>query len=81
MSVQMTLRIDEELAAFVDAAVEAGEGSRAEVISRAIRREVRRRAAQQDAQIYSATVDPELESDAYLAWASTTTAAAWPDDH
>lgn len=35
MSVQMTIRVDDELAAFVDAAAEAGEGSRAEVISRA----------------------------------------------
>lgn len=32
MSVQMTIRVDDELAAFVDQAARAGEGSRAEVL-------------------------------------------------
>ncbi|MGL5808499.1 MAG: hypothetical protein ACRCYQ_00960, partial [Nocardioides sp.] len=36
----------------------------------AIRREIRRRAAQRDAQIYAASIDPDLESDTYRAWAA-----------
>ena len=68
MSVQMTIRVDDELAAFVDRAAQSGEGSRADVINRALRRELRRRAAERDAQIYAATRDPDLDSDAYLAW-------------
>lgn len=68
MSVQMTLRVDDDLAAFVDGAVQAGQGSRADVINRALRREVRRHAARQDAQVYASTVDPDLESDAYAQW-------------
>jgi predicted transcriptional regulator len=79
MSVQMTIRVDDELAAFVDQATKAGEGSRADVINRAIKREVRRRAAERDAQIYAAEADPELESDAYAEWAASNAAQVWPE--
>lgn len=68
MTVQMTIRVDDELAAYVDETVKAGQGSRADVINRALRREVRRRAAQRDAEIYATTTDPDLDSDAYLTW-------------
>lgn len=70
MSVQMTIRVDDDLAAFIDQAAKAGEGSRADVINHAIAREIRRRAAEQDAQIYAASADPDLESDAYAEWAA-----------
>jgi len=79
MSVQMTVRVDNELADFVDAAAKAGEGSRADVINRALRRELRRRGAQQDARIYAATPDSELESDAYAQWAARNAAQASSD--
>lgn len=69
MTQQMTIRIDDEAAAFVDRASRAGEGSRADVINRALRREMRRRLAAADAAIYVASADPDLESDAYAAWA------------
>ena len=62
----MTIRVDDELAAFVDQAARAGGQSRAEVISHALRHEVRRRAAVRDAEIYASTPDPDLESDAYV---------------
>ena len=62
----MTIRVDEDLAAFVDQAARAEGRSRAEVIGRALRHEVRRRAAVRDAEIYAATADPDLESDAYV---------------
>lgn len=70
MSVQMTIRVDDDLAAFVDQATQAGEGSRAEVINRALRREIRRRGAERDAQVYASTSDPDLDSDSYAAWAA-----------
>lgn len=70
MSVQMTIRVDDDLAAFVDQAAQAGGGSRADVINRAIRREIRRRAAERDAQIYAASAHGDLESDAYGVWAA-----------
>jgi len=76
MSVQMTIRVDDDLAAFVDQATNAGEGSRAEVINRALRREIRRRAAARDALIYASTTDPDLDSDAYAAWAAAAAAAS-----
>lgn len=75
MSTQMTIRIDDDMAAFIDKAARSGEGSRADIINRAIRREVRRRAAQKDAQIYAASTDPDLESDEYEAWATRNASA------
>ena len=79
MSVQMTIRVDDELAAFVDDAARAGEGSRAEVINRALRREIRRRGAERDAQIYASTVDPDLDSDAYAEWAVANAVRVWSE--
>ena len=70
MSVQMTIRVDDDLATFVDQAARAGGDSRADVINRAIRHEVRRLAAARDAEIYAAGADPDLDSDAYGAWAA-----------
>lgn len=70
MSVQMTIRVDDDLAAFIDGAAKAGEGSRADVINRAIKREIRRRAAESDAQIYASSADPEVESDSYAEWSA-----------
>lgn len=79
MSVQMTIRVEEDLAAFVDRAAENGEGSRADVINRAIRREVRRRAAEQDARIYAAYADTDLESDLYAGWMVRAAKQAWSE--
>ncbi len=79
MSVQMTIRVDDDSAAFVDRAARAGEGSRADVVNRAIKREIRRRGAARDAQIYAATTDPDLESDAYATWMTRSAADVWAD--
>jgi predicted transcriptional regulator len=79
MSVQMTIRVDNDLAAFIDQATEAGEGSRADVINGAVKREVRRRGAMRDAQIYASTTDPELETDAYRAWAERNADQVWSE--
>ncbi len=79
MSVQMTIRVDEDLAAFIDQATKAGEGSRADVINRAIKREIRRRAAEEDARIYASSTDVDLESDAYGLWATRNAGQAWTE--
>ncbi|MGH3448653.1 MAG: YlcI/YnfO family protein [Nocardioidaceae bacterium] len=79
MSVQLTIRVDDDLATFIDQAAKTGEGSRADVINRAIRREVRRRAAEQDAQIYASTADADLEPDAYGVWAAHNAAQVWSE--
>lgn len=79
MSVQMTIRVDDDLATFIDQAARAGEGSRADVINRAIRREIRRRAAQRDAEIYASSADPDLETEAYAAWAARNADKAWSE--
>lgn len=75
MTVQMTVRIGDDEARFVDEAARAGEGSRAEIVNRALAREIRRRAAVRDAQIYAGTRDEDLESDAYSEWAARNAAA------
>lgn len=77
MSTQMTIRVDDDLAAFVDSAAAAGEGSRADVINNAIKREVRRRAAQRDAQIYADM--PEPEEDVYSEWATKNASRVWAE--
>ncbi len=62
MSKQIAVRLPDELVAFVDGIVESGqERSRAAVVTRALERERRRRAAERDAEILAATgPDPEL---------------------
>lgn len=79
MSVQMTIRVDDDAAAFVDQMARASKESRAGVINRAIKREIRRRAAERDAQIYASSADPDLESDAYAKWAVHNTSQVWSE--
>lgn len=77
MSVQMTIRVDDDLAAFVDQTAKAGMVSRADVINHAIKQEIRRRGAEQDAQIYASGADPDLESDAYAEWTARNARQVW----
>jgi len=49
------------------------------VINKAIRREMRRRAARRDAQIYATSTDPDLESDAYAQWVAKAAGEAAAD--
>ncbi len=79
MSVQMTIRVDDDLAAFIDEAVKAGEGSRAEVINRTIKREIRRRTAERDAQIYASVPDSDLESASRRTWAARNAGHVWSE--
>ncbi|MGL5930563.1 MAG: ribbon-helix-helix domain-containing protein [Dermatophilaceae bacterium] len=63
MTVQITVRLPDELVAFVDA--EVGEGrvrSRADAVARALHREQRRRRAEADAAIYAEGTDAEVDA-------------------
>jgi Arc/MetJ-type ribon-helix-helix transcriptional regulator len=62
MTKQIAVRLDDELADFVDAIVESGtERSRAAVVTRALERERRRMVATRDAEILATSgPDPEL---------------------
>jgi Arc/MetJ-type ribon-helix-helix transcriptional regulator len=76
MTVQMTVRIPDELAEFVDQEVANGAKSRADVIAHALRRELRRRQAQRDAEIYaSMAADPDEKQ--WAEWAAGNASAAW----
>lgn len=57
MTIQMTVRLPDDLAAFVDEQVTTGVSSRAAVIAAALRHEQRRLAAERDAKIYATTAD------------------------
>lgn len=65
MTTQITIRIPDDLVAFVD---QQG-GSRASVIAHALRHERRRLAAERDAAIYAST-EPDPDMTALSAWAS-----------
>jgi Arc/MetJ-type ribon-helix-helix transcriptional regulator len=62
MSTQMTVRLSDESAAFIDEQVQGGTvASRAAVLDKLVRREIRRVRAMQDALIYAREgEDPEL---------------------
>lgn len=64
MSVQIAVRLPDDLVAFADDQVRAGDArSRAEVVSRALERERRRTLAARDAEILArAGADPDLDA-------------------
>lgn len=57
MTTQITVRIPDELVGYVDGLVSAGGGSRATVVSRALRRYRQQLTAEEDARILEATGD------------------------
>lgn len=63
MSIQIAIRLDDDVVHWVDEVVAHGEASgRAALIERALRRERRRMAAERDAAIYAASAGPELDA-------------------
>jgi Arc/MetJ-type ribon-helix-helix transcriptional regulator len=63
MSTQITVRLPEDLVAFVDALVADGSvSSRADAVTRALRRERRRELALRDVEILRVHGDPDLEA-------------------
>lgn len=61
MSIQITVRLPDDQVAFLDEEVSSGNApSRAAAISRALRREQRRRRAEQDLRVIASADDPDL---------------------
>jgi antitoxin MazE3 len=59
MTVQIAVRLPDDIVAFVDEQVSSGAApSRAAVVARALERERRREAAERDAAIYAGQADP-----------------------
>ena len=72
MSVQIAVRLPDDMVEFIDELVAHGEAtSRAQVVSRALERERRRRAAQKDVAIYAAD-QPDRDMDAFVEYVSRT---------
>lgn len=72
MSIQIAVRLPDELVAFVDGLVSRGDApSRAAVVSRALERERRRASAERDAAIL-AKAGPDAGLDALAAFAGAT---------
>jgi len=72
MSLQIAVRLPDDVVEFIDELVAQGEAtSRAQVVSRALQRERRRRAAQRDAAIYAAD-QADRDMDALAEYASGT---------
>jgi Arc/MetJ-type ribon-helix-helix transcriptional regulator len=60
VSIQIAVRLPDEIVAFVDEQVTSGAApSRAAVVARALERERRRSAAERDAAIYKSVADPD----------------------
>lgn len=73
MSTQIAVRLPDEIVDFIDELVSRGEaGSRAQVVTRALERERRRRGAERDAAIYAAE-RRDHDMDTLAAYASRTT--------
>jgi Arc/MetJ-type ribon-helix-helix transcriptional regulator len=72
MSIQIAVRLPDDMVEFIDELVAHGEASsRAQVVSRALERDRRRRAAERDAAIYAAE-QPDQDMDAFAAYVSRT---------
>lgn len=68
MTVQMTLRIPDDLAAFVDQQVtDGGVANRTAVVAAALHNEMRRLANERDAEIY-ATTPADADLDAFVGY-------------
>ena len=72
MTVQIAVRLPDDLVAFLDHEVEEGQArSRAEIVAEALEHERRRRAALVDAAILT-SLGPEDDLDELVDWASST---------
>jgi Arc/MetJ-type ribon-helix-helix transcriptional regulator len=70
MTIQIAVRLPDDIVAFVDGQVSSGAApSRAAVVARALEHERRREAADRDAQIYAAAGTGDLDD--LAGWAAT----------
>lgn len=73
MSTQIAVRLPDDMVAFLDRAVSTGAASsRAALVARAVEREMRRQAAEQDAAILREH-GPDDELDELVEWSATNT--------
>jgi Arc/MetJ-type ribon-helix-helix transcriptional regulator len=85
MTVQMTVRLSEESAAYLDELVSSGQvASRAAALDKLVRRQRRREAAEADAMVYARLraergSDEQQEERAWADWASANAATVWSD--
>lgn len=85
MTVQMTVRLSDESAAYIDGLVEKGQvSSRAAALEKLVRRQRRLDAAERDAVIYAAlranlTEEEKQAERAWGEWATTLAASVWSD--
>ena len=70
VSTQIAIRLPDEMVAFLDRAVAAGEASRAALVASALEREMRRLVAEHDARILGAEGAAD-DLDDLVAWTST----------
>ena len=71
VTIQIAVRLPDDIVAFVDEQVSSGAASsRAVVVARALEHERRRAAAERDAAIYAATAQPG-DLDELAAWAAS----------
>jgi Arc/MetJ-type ribon-helix-helix transcriptional regulator len=71
MTVQIAVRLPDEIVAFVDEQVSSGAApSRAAFVARALERERRREAGERDARIYAAASQPS-DLDELASWAAS----------
>lgn len=70
MTIQIAIRLPDDIVAFIDERVRSGAASsRAAVVARALERERRQQAAERDAAIYAARSGPS-DLDALATWAA-----------
>lgn len=85
MTVQMTVRLSDESAAYIDELVSRGQvASRAAALDKLVRRQRRREAAERDARIYAelrkTMTDEEKQSErSWGVWATDNAAKVWGD--
>jgi len=81
MTTQITVRLPDEQVSYIDQLVQNGDAtSRAAAISRALKREQRRRQAEQDVlKMIAAGPDPELDTPEMDQWRLDNASQAWKD--
>ena len=85
MSVQMTVRLSDESAAYIDGLVSKGQvASRAAALDKLVRRQRRREAAERDAVIYAElradlTDEDKQQERSWGEWATANTAQVWDE--
>jgi Arc/MetJ-type ribon-helix-helix transcriptional regulator len=69
MTIQIAVRLPDDLVAYIDSHVAAGDAiSRADMVKRALEHERRHEAEKRDADIYAQHGDQDPELDAFVAW-------------